>query len=86
MKINFKITDKFQKTVEKTFFKGKTTKWSKQISYGILNLVIMLILFFLILNRIVYNWTGTLYAEGTGFRLDFLGDNYIPFVPEMAIF
>ena len=86
MKINFKITDRFQKAVEKAFFKGKTTKWSKQISFGILNLLIMLVLFFLILNRVVYNWTGTLYAEGTGFRLDFLGDNYIPFVPEMAIF
>jgi len=86
MRKNFKITDKFQNAVEKAFFKGKTTKWSRQISFGILNLFIMLVLFFIILNRIVYDWTGTLYAEGTGFRLDFLGDNYIPFVPEMAIF
>lgn len=86
MKINFKITDKFQNVVEKALFKGKTTKWSRQISYGILNLLVMLVLFFVILNRILYDWTGTLYAESTGFRLDFLGDNYIPFVPEMAIF
>lgn len=86
MKINFKITDKFQKAVEKTFFKGKTSKWSRQISFGILNLFIMLILFFVILNRIVYDWTGSLYPEGMGFHLDFLGDNYIPFVPEMALF
>ena len=27
-----------------------------------------------------------MYPEGTGYRLDFLGENYIPFVPEMAIF
>ena len=35
---------------------------------------------------ILYTWTGSLYPEGTGYRLDFLGDNLIPFVPEMAIF
>ena len=35
---------------------------------------------------ILYTWTGSLYPEGTGYRLDFLGENFIPFVPEMAIF
>jgi membrane-associated phospholipid phosphatase len=30
--------------------------------------------------------TGNLYPEGYGYRLDFLGDNLIPFIPEMAIF
>jgi len=35
---------------------------------------------------ILYSWTGSLYPEGTGYRLDFLGENFIPFVPEMAIF
>ena len=35
---------------------------------------------------ILYNWTGQLHEEGTGYRLDFLGENYIPFIPEMAIF
>lgn len=35
---------------------------------------------------IVYNWTGHLYSEGAGYRLDFLGEDYIPFIPEMAIF
>jgi len=35
---------------------------------------------------ILYNWTGQLHEEGTGYRLDFLGESYIPFVPEMAIF
>ena len=34
----------------------------------------------------MYEWTGTLYPEGTGYHLDFLGENHIPFVPEMAIF
>ncbi len=35
---------------------------------------------------VLYNWTGSLYPEGSGYRLDFLGDNLIPFIPEMAIF
>ncbi len=35
---------------------------------------------------ILYSWTGSLYPEGTGYRLDFLGENFIPFVPEMVIF
>ena len=34
----------------------------------------------------MYEWTGSLYPEGSGYRLDFLGENYIPFIPEMAIF
>ena len=49
----------------------------------------MLILFYIVLNTILYDWTGSLYPEGTGFRLDpiFFGlDDLIPFVPEMAIF
>ncbi len=43
-------------------------------------------LYSIILVFIMYEWTGQLYPEGTGYRLDFLGDNLIPFVPEMAIF
>jgi membrane-associated phospholipid phosphatase len=50
------------------------------------NLFLMLFLYTIILFLILYNWTGQLYPEGTGYRLDFLGDNYIPFVPEMVIF
>ena len=46
----------------------------------------MVFLYGFILMLILYSWTGTLYPEGTGFRLDFLGENFIPFIPEMAIF
>ncbi len=46
----------------------------------------MLFLYSIILVLILYPWTGSLHPEGTGYRLDFLGDNSIPFIPEMAIF
>ena len=49
----------------------------------------MVILFFIGIQLILYDWTGALYAEGTGFHLDFVFgplDDMIPFVPEMAIF
>ncbi|GAH61513.1 unnamed protein product [marine sediment metagenome] len=46
----------------------------------------MIFLYLIILQLILYSWTGELYPEGSGYRLDFLGDNLIPFVPEMAIF
>ena len=46
----------------------------------------MVFLYLIVLILIVYTWVGTLHPEGSGYRLDYLGDNYIPFVPEMAIF
>lgn len=46
----------------------------------------MLFLYTIIIMLILYSWTGSLYPEGSGYRLDFLGENYIPFIPEMAIF
>ena len=46
----------------------------------------MIFLYTIIIMLILYNWTGQLHEEGTGYRLDFLGENYIPFIPEMAIF
>ncbi|TFG01380.1 MAG: phosphatase PAP2 family protein [Promethearchaeota archaeon] len=46
----------------------------------------MVFLYGIIIMLILYTWTGSLYPEGTGYRLDFLGENFTPFVPEMAIF
>ena len=46
----------------------------------------MVFLYSIIFISILYSWTGSLYPEGAGYRLDFLGDNLIPFVPETAIF
>jgi membrane-associated phospholipid phosphatase len=78
-----------QRGVERLFFKNKPTIWSKRVACMIGNTILMLILFYVVLNSIAYDWTGTLYAEGTGFRLDgWFGslDAMIPFVPEMAVF
>jgi membrane-associated phospholipid phosphatase len=77
---------KFEHGIEKLFFKGKETKWSKWLSYMIINVILMLGVFYILLNTIIYNFTGSLYPPETGFRLNFLGDNYIPFIPEMVIF
>jgi len=46
----------------------------------------MLLLFYLLLNNLAYNWTGQLYPAGSGFRLGTGLDNAIPFVPQMVIF
>jgi len=50
------------------------------------NIVLMLLLFYLLLNNFAYDWTGQLYPAGSGFRLDTGLDNAIPFVPQMVIF
>jgi membrane-associated phospholipid phosphatase len=84
-----KLHDSLQRGVEKLFFKNKSTIWSKRITYMIGNVILMLILFYVLLNTIAYDWTGSLYPEGTGYRLDWVFgglDNLIPFVPEMALF
>ena len=76
----------FEKVIEKLFFKGKETKWSTWLSYMIVDVILMVLIFYVILNNIVYNITGSLYPPGSGFRLNFLGDDYIPFIPQMVIF
>ena len=50
------------------------------------NVVLMLVLFYFLLNNVAYDWTGQLYPAGSGFRLDTGLDAMIPFVPEMVIF
>jgi membrane-associated phospholipid phosphatase len=78
-----------QRTVEKILFRGNSTKLSEYGTYAIGNVILMVLLFYVLLNRVVYNWTGQLYPIGSGFRLDFLFgslDDAIPFVPEMVIF
>ncbi len=69
--------------MERLFFKGKRSAAAEAITYMAFNLFLMLIVFYILLNTIVYNWTGGLYAEG--FHLNTAMDNAIPFVPEWAI-
>jgi membrane-associated phospholipid phosphatase len=83
------IHEKFQKAIEREFFRGKSNKWSIYLTYIIGNIILLLLLFFILLDNLAYDWTGQLYPVGSGFRLDtvFGGlDNTIPFVPEMVLF
>lgn len=59
------------------------------MTYAVGNVVLIFLLFYVLFNRVAYNWAGQLYPVGSGFRLDFLFgglDDAIPFVPEMVIF
>jgi membrane-associated phospholipid phosphatase len=83
-----KLHNALQRRIRTLLFKGRHELWAERVSYGIENLFLMLVLFYLLLNTLLYNWTGALYSEGTGFRLDWVFgglDNLIPFVPEMAL-
>ncbi|MHA1298492.1 MAG: phosphatase PAP2 family protein [Candidatus Helarchaeota archaeon] len=77
--------EKFERGIEKAFFKGKSSGWSKWLSFMIVNVILMLLIFYVFLNSIAYDWTGSIYPVWNGFRLDFLGDNLIPFIPEFSI-
>ncbi|HYB07755.1 MAG TPA: hypothetical protein VEB87_06365, partial [Nitrososphaerales archaeon] len=82
-----KLHQSFQKAIEKVFFKGNSSRRSTYLTYAIANVILMLILFYILLNRIAYDWTGQLYPVGSGFRLDFLTgglEDSIPFVPQMV--
>ena len=80
------LHDRFQTAIEKTFFRGKSTRKSVYLTFVIGNVVLMLLLFYLLLNNFAYDWTGQLYPAGSGFRLETGLDAIIPFVPEMVIF
>jgi membrane-associated phospholipid phosphatase len=80
------LHDRLKTAVEKVFFKHKSTRKSVYVTFVIGNVFLMLVLFYLLLNNVAYNWTGQLYPAGSGFRLDTGLDAMIPFVPEMVIF
>ncbi len=84
-----KLHAAFQKLVEKVFFRGATSAWSRRLTFMIENVFLMVVVFYLFLNTILYDFTGSLYPPGSGMSLAVLFgglDNYIPFVPEMAVF
>ncbi len=74
---------KLQSLVERAFFKGKSSKASEALVYIVANLFLMAVVFNLVLNGVVYDWTGSLYPSG--FHLNTALDNIIPFRPEWAI-
>ena len=79
-----KLHDSYQRLVEKVFFGGRSTRLSEAVSFIAANIFLYGVVFFVLLNTIVYDWTGSLYAHG--FHLNTALDNAIPFVPEWAIF
>ncbi len=74
----------WQGLVERVFFRGRSSRASEAVSCIAANLFLMVVVFFILLNNVVYDWTGGLYAKG--FHLNTALDNLIPFVPEWAIF
>ncbi len=79
------INGRFPRGIERLFFGGKSTNRSTYVAFGVGNIVLMLVLFCLVLNTFVNDWTGHLYPEGSGANLAFLSgslDNVIPFMPE----
>jgi len=78
------LHEKYQGLVEKVVFRGRSTRTSEAVSYIAANLFLVLVVFYVLLNTIVYNWTGGLFTRG--FHLNTALDNGVPFVPEWAIF
>src|SRR5208283_3082856 len=74
----------YQRLVERIFFGGRSSRASEAVSRIAANLCLFVVVFYLVLNGWVYDWTGALYK--TGFHLNTALDNMIPFVPEWAIF
>lgn len=84
-----KLHRKLQASVERFLFSGKTSPKSEYVTFALGNFFLMLILFYFFLNNVAYDWTGSLYPEGTGFQLGSVFgsfDGSIPFVPEMVVF
>jgi membrane-associated phospholipid phosphatase len=70
--------------VEKLLFGKRRSRTTEGVSHIVLNLILILGLFYILLNNIVYDWTGSLYTQG--FHLNTVLDNAIPFAPAWAIF
>src|SRR5208283_6115978 len=74
----------YQRLVERLFFKGRSPRASEAFAWIAANLFLILVVFYILLNTILYDWTGSLYTHG--FHLNTALDNLIPFAPEWAIF
>jgi membrane-associated phospholipid phosphatase len=74
----------WQALVEKLLFGGRRTKGSEALARITGNVFLLLGVFFIVLNTILYDWTGGLYTKG--FHLNTALDNLVPFAPAWAIF
>ncbi len=76
--------ERFQVFIERLLFKGRRSKAGEAISYILPNVFLILVVFYIVLNTILYDWAGALYTQG--FHLNTALDNIIPFAPAWAIF
>jgi membrane-associated phospholipid phosphatase len=67
------------------YFKGKS-KTSIYLTYVVVNVVLMLVLFYVVLNNYAYDYTGQMYPESSGFNLATELDFAIPFIPQTVVF
>ena len=79
-----RVHDRYQAIVERLFFGGRRSRLSEAVSRIAANLFLVVVVFYILLNTVVYDWTGSLYTSG--FHLATALDNAIPFVPEWSIF
>ena len=84
--LSWGFTIDYKPQLKKCFSSSKSTRKSVYVTFVIGNVVLMVVLFYFLLNNVAYDWTGQLYPAGSGFRLDTGLDAMIPFVPEMVIF
>lgn len=54
------VHEKLQKAIERAFFRGKSNKWSIYLTHIMGNIILMLLLFYILLNNLAYDWTGQL--------------------------
>jgi membrane-associated phospholipid phosphatase len=76
--------DAWQRLVARLFFGGRHTPASEALSRMTGNVFLIVVVFFIVLNTILYDWTGSLYTQG--FHLNTALDNIIPFAPAWVIF
>ena len=84
-----KLHEILQRSLERVFFRGKSTKLTAHLTYIIGNVILILLFMRLLGVRIPYQWTAGLYPAGFAFHLDFLFgglEDVIPLVPQMIIF
>jgi len=79
-----RVQDRYQAIIERLFFGGRRSPLSEAVSRIAANLFLVVVVFFIVLNTVVYDWTGGIYSAG--FHLATPLDNAIPFVPEWAVF
>jgi membrane-associated phospholipid phosphatase len=81
------INDTFQKSIDKAFFRGKTSEASVRTTYILGNVIVMFLLFYVLLNTYALDLIASLHTGSSGISLLIPGlDDAIPFIPQSVIF